>query len=76
MPASLSEVPADRYLVATLKPLTPEQFAYAVLQATGQTDSERATLAKLGPKAIEEQLDARLMPRVPPFREHVRGAGR
>jgi Protein of unknown function (DUF1549)/Protein of unknown function (DUF1553) len=68
VPAALADVPADRYLVATLKPLTPEQLAYALMQATGQTNTERAALAKLGPKATEEQLDARLMPRVPPFR--------
>ena len=60
VPESLSEVPDDRYLVAILKPLTPEQLAYAVLQATGQTDAERAALPKRGPGATEEQLDARL----------------
>ncbi|HSQ58099.1 MAG TPA: DUF1553 domain-containing protein, partial [Gemmata sp.] len=65
VPATLSDVPADRYLVATLKPLSPEQLAYAALQATGQTDSERAAL---GAKGTEAQLDARLAPRVPPFR--------
>lgn len=65
VPATLAEVPPDRYLVATLKPLTPEQLAYAVLQATGQADSERLAL---GAKATETQLDARLTPRVPPFR--------
>lgn len=68
VPAALADVPADRYLVATLKPLAPEQLAYAVLQATGQTDVHRSVLAKLGPKATEEQLDARLAPQVPPFR--------
>jgi hypothetical protein len=65
VPAALADVPANRYLVATMKPLTPEQFAYAVLQATGQTDAQRAAL---GPKGTAEQLDARLAPRLPPFR--------
>jgi hypothetical protein len=73
VPSTLSdEVPPDRYLVATLKPLTPEQLAFAVLQATGQTDSERAAL---GPKGTEAQLDARLIPRVPPFRSMFSRAG-
>ena len=67
-PAELNDPPADRYLVAIMKPLTPEQFAYAVMQATGHTDSERDALKKLGPKATEEMLDARLAPKLAPFR--------
>src|SRR5207237_929115 len=35
VPAGLTDVPPDRYLVANLKPLSPEQLAYAVVQATG-----------------------------------------
>lgn len=73
-PAGLDDPPADRYLVSTLKPLTPEQFAYAVMQATGHTDAERDALKKLGPKATEEMLDARLAPRLAPFRS-VLGRG-
>jgi hypothetical protein len=38
-----------------MKPLTPEQFAYAVMQATG-------------PKETADKLDARVAPRLPPFR--------
>ena len=57
IPANLSELPEDRYLVAQLKPLTPEQFAYAVLQASGLTDVQRAAL---GAKYTEAALDARL----------------
>lgn len=68
VPEALPEIPEDRYLVATLKPLTPEHLAFAILQATGQADSERMALAKLGPRAAEEQLDARLQPRISPFR--------
>jgi hypothetical protein len=64
-PAGLEDVPADRYLVAVMKPLTPEQFAYAIMQATGHTDAERAAL---GAKGTEAQLDARLAPRLAPFR--------
>ena len=66
MPSTLSEAaPPDRYLVAILKPLPPEQLAYALLQATGQVDSERAVL---GAKGTEAQLEARLMEREAPFR--------
>ncbi len=64
-PAGLDDPPADRYLVAIMKPLTPEQFAYAAMQATGHTDAERAAL---GAKWTEAQLDARLAPRLGPFR--------
>jgi hypothetical protein len=61
VPAGLDDVPADRYLVAVLKPLTAEQLAYAAMQATGHTDAERG-------KLTEQQLDARLAPRLGPFR--------
>jgi hypothetical protein len=61
----LDDVPADRYLVAVLKPLTAEQLAYAAMQATGSTDVDRAAL---GAKGTEQQLDARLAPRLGPFR--------
>jgi hypothetical protein len=74
VPSGLDDPPADRYLVAILKPLTPEQFAYAVMQATGHTDVERDALKKLGPKATEDMLDARLAPRLAPFRS-VLGRG-
>ncbi len=36
--AAADEPPADRYLVAALKPLTPEQMAYAVAAAVDQVD--------------------------------------
>lgn len=67
------EAPEDRYLVALLKPLTPEQFAYALMQATGHTDAEREALKKLGPKGTEEMLDGRLAPRLGPFRNVLGG---
>jgi hypothetical protein len=74
-PAGLDDPPADRYLVAIVKPLTPEQFAYAAMQATGHTDAERDALKKLGPKATEEMLDARLAPRLGPFRSMLGRGG-
>jgi Protein of unknown function (DUF1549)/Protein of unknown function (DUF1553) len=45
IPEQLTDVPADKYLVAVLKPLSPEQFAYALMQASGHTDAERLPLA-------------------------------
>ena len=36
----------EKYLAAPLKPLDPEQFAHAILQATGHTDSIRTGLPK------------------------------
>ncbi len=65
VPAGLKAVPPDRFLVAELKPLSPEQFAYAVLQATGRTGAERA---RLGKAATPAALDAALAPRVQAFR--------
>src|SRR5262249_3375402 len=65
VPAGLSDRPPDRYLVANLKPLSAEQLAYAVFQATGTTDAERAALGK---NPTEAALDAKLAPRLAPFR--------
>ncbi len=42
VPATLTEVPPDRYLVATLKPLSPEQLAFAISQAGGQPNGTAA----------------------------------
>src|SRR5262245_2220992 len=50
--------------VARLKPLSPEQLALALMQATGLTDSFRLGLGK---KASEPALYARLAPSIPPF---------
>lgn len=69
-PAGLDDAAEDRYLVALLKPLAPEQFAYAAMQATGYTDAERAAL---GAKGTDAQLDARLAARLGPFRKVLGG---
>lgn len=50
VPVDLQEAPADRYLVASLKPLSPEQMGYAIVQASGQADADRA---ELGPTKWE-----------------------
>jgi hypothetical protein len=55
---------ADRFAVAPLKPLSPEQLAYAVLQATGFTDAERLAL---GGNPEDAALHARLAPQAAPF---------
>jgi hypothetical protein len=60
-----TDAPPDRFLVAALKPLSPEQFAYALLQATGYAEAERASLGK---NATDAALDAKLAPQVAPFR--------
>ncbi len=52
------------YTVALLKPLTPEQLAWSLMQATGLTAAERQALSK---KATEDTLYARLSPNVAPF---------
>ncbi len=49
---------------AQLKPLSPEQLAYALLQATGVADAERKAL---GTGATEAALEARLAPQAAPL---------
>jgi hypothetical protein len=48
-----SEVDPAKFAVAALRPLTPEQLAWSLLQATGQLDAERKAL---GAKATEAAL--------------------
>jgi hypothetical protein len=64
LPASLKEAPPTSYLTAHLKPLTPEQLAWATMQAAGLTDAERLALGK---NANEANLYARLSGNVAPF---------
>jgi hypothetical protein len=73
--AKLDAIPADRYLVATLKPLTPEQLAFALVEAGGQADAERAAAAKLGPKApaVEGRVDLLVAPQLATFRRMFGG---
>ncbi len=70
LPAGTPTPPPDRFRVAALKPLTPEQLGYAVLQATGQTDAERQAL---GAGATPAALEAKVAPRVAPFRSVFAG---
>jgi hypothetical protein len=52
------------YAAALLEPLTPEQFAWSLIQATGLTDSTRLSL---GASPREEVVHARLVANVAPF---------
>ncbi len=58
------EAEADRFLAANLKPLSPEQLAWSVMQASGLTDAERLALKD---KATEAALYAKLAGNVAPF---------
>src|SRR5262249_47587479 len=62
--AGAKDLGPDRFAVAPLKPLSPEQLAYAVLQATGFTDAERQSL---GGNPDDTALRARLAPQAAPF---------
>ncbi len=59
------KIPADdTFGLAQLRPLSPEQLAWATMQATGLTDVE---LARLGKKANEKGVRTRLARNVVPF---------
>jgi hypothetical protein len=64
LPPGLKDAPPTSYLVAQLKPLSPEQLAWAAMQATGLTDAERQALGK---NANETTLHARLVNKVAAF---------
>jgi hypothetical protein len=55
----------SKFATAQLKPLSPEQLAYAVMQATGFTDAERLALGK---NLNEAAVQARLAGNLGPFR--------
>lgn len=52
------------FAVALLRPLSAEQFAWSLMQATGLVAAERKAL---GPKGTEAALDAKLYVNVAPF---------
>src|SRR5262249_36335369 len=64
LPAGVEERDVPRYGVAKLKPLSPEQFAFGLMQATGLTDNMRQALGK---GANEATLYARLSGNLTPF---------
>jgi hypothetical protein len=57
LPAGGKEVPITSLKVARLKPLSPEQLAWSLMQATGLTDAERKALGK---NATEATVSAKL----------------
>jgi hypothetical protein len=64
LPANAREADPTGLSMAILKPLSPEQFAFSLMQATGYTDVERTALSD---KATESALFAKLGPQVPAF---------
>jgi hypothetical protein len=64
LPKGVKKVPADSFAVATLKPLSPEQLAWALMQATGLTDAQRRALGK---RLTEQTLYQSLAGNVAPF---------
>ncbi len=56
-PSGSKEAAPTSYAIALLKPLTPEQLAWSLMQAAGLTDAERQALGK---NAMEAALYARL----------------
>jgi hypothetical protein len=70
-PSGGKEAEPASYTVALLKPLTPEQLAMSLMQATGLTDAERQALGK---NATEAALYARLSGNVAPFVRTFGGA--
>jgi hypothetical protein len=57
LPKGVEEVASQTFAVASLRPLSPEQLAWSMMQATGLTDAERKALGK---NATEPALHARL----------------
>jgi hypothetical protein len=64
LPDGVREKDAPPYAAARLKPLSPEQLAFGLMQATGLTDHHRVSLGK---GATEAALYARLSGNVGPF---------
>lgn len=64
MPVGMKELRPETFAVALLRPLSPEQFARGLMQATGFTDSERKGLGK---NLNEQALHARLAGGITPF---------
>jgi hypothetical protein len=63
MPAGAKDVPPESFAVANLKPLSPEQLGWALMQATGFTDAYRRRLGKkLSEPALYRALAGNLRP--------------
>jgi hypothetical protein len=64
LPKGVGEVPPQSFAVAQVRPLTPEQLAWAMMQATELTDAERKALGK---KATEAAVYGKLAANVAQF---------
>jgi hypothetical protein len=69
--AGAADAKPEQYRVGALKPLSPEQFAYAVLQATGTADVQRKALGKA---ATDAALEPKLAAKIGPFRARFGGS--
>lgn len=56
LPAGVGEIAPERFSAALLKPLSPEQLAWSLMQATGLTDAERQTLSAKSAAVLGEKL--------------------
>ncbi|HEV3494942.1 MAG TPA: DUF1553 domain-containing protein, partial [Actinomycetes bacterium] len=63
-PPGAPDLGPSKFAVAPLKPLSPEQLAYGLLQATGFTDAERLAL---GAGLTDAALHAKLAPQAAPI---------
>jgi Protein of unknown function (DUF1549)/Protein of unknown function (DUF1553) len=70
-PAGLKDVEPGRYAVALLKPLSPEQLAWSLMQASGVVENTRKAL---GAQATEAAVYGRLNGNVGPFVNTFAGA--
>jgi hypothetical protein len=64
LPRGVKDVPPECFAVANLKPLSPEQLAWGLMQATGLTE---VTRHRLGKQLREETLYRALAGNVTPF---------
>jgi hypothetical protein len=64
MPAGVAERDVPLFGVARLKPLSPEQLAWSLMEATGIVENMRLSLGK---SSTEATIYARLSPSVAPF---------
>lgn len=64
LPDGVNPKDAPLYAAAIVKPLTPEQLAWSLMEATGLVETNRQALGK---NANEATINARLLPNVAPF---------
>jgi hypothetical protein len=62
LPAGGRDLPPETFAVAQLKPLSPEELAWSLMQATGVTHAERLALKKPTEPALYARLASNLTP--------------